>query len=230
MLQDITWILKYVIILINFYILYILYQKKKKTREQRKDENKNKQILLLTAHPDDEMMFFYPLIKYLKSEGFGIHVLCMTYGQLGAEKASETRKREFEKVMKSLSLSNYKIVNEARLLDSMYVEWNMKIIGEVVDEYVEQHKINCIFSFDEFGVSGHCNHCSLAHFLNTKLQDYKKKEIKIYMLESVNLLRKYFIPLDILCILLLEIVNVFGIIIKGKEIYDFFIFFNFDFR
>ena len=230
MLEDITWMLKYIIILINFYILYILYKKKQKGKPKRLEENKNKQILLLTAHPDDEIMFFYPLIKYLKSEGFSIHILCLTYGQLGKDKSSKIRKEEFQKVMKTLSISKFKIVNSPEILDSMQMKWDNKEISKYVDKYILDEKINCVFSFDKYGVSGHCNHSDLSLFLHTKLEEYKKKNIKIYMLETVNIVRKYFILVDIVCLILIELVNVLGIVIKGNEIFNFFMFVNFDIR
>ena len=230
MLEDITWILKYLIILMNFFILYILYKKKKEGKTERVQQNKGKQVLLLTAHPDDEVMFFLPLLEYLTSEGFSIHVLCMTYGRLQQDPSSEIRKKEFEKVMQALSISQYQIVDSPRIRDSQDTSWDSEDLGSVVDKYVLEHKINCVFSFDKGGISGHCNHCDLFKFLETRAAKYKAKNVKIYSLETVNILRKYVLVFDGLWIVFLEFINVLGIIIKGKEVFDYFMFFNLNFR
>ena len=214
----------------NFYILYILYQKNQKKRPKRLEENKKKQVLLLTAHPDDEIMFFYPLLKYLISEQFSIHVLCLTYGQLGKDPASEVRKKEFEKVMNTLSIKNFQLVNSSKLKDSQDIQWDMEEIGTHVDKYVKENSINCVFSFDRDGISKHCNHSDVSLFLDTRLKKYEERNIKIYMLESVNIIRKYVILVDLIYIMLIEFVNVFGIIVRGKEIFNNFMFFNLDFR
>ena len=212
----------------------MLFQKNKLKKLEERKTNIKKNVLLLTAHPDDETMFFLPLVKYLLKENYNLHVLCLTFGQLQNDISSSKRKAEFEKVMNNLNIKKYEILNLEKegLYDSNKTQWDNKITNKYCTEYINKQKINVVFSFDQYGVSGHNNHIALYNFLHAFKQNTENKNneiIKLYVLESVNILRKYFIPVDITVLLMKEFINVLYLSILGKELFDSFIFLNFEF-
>ena len=233
MLGSLTWLLKYSILLVNCFILYLLYKRNSAQKKKLRKKNSGKKILILTAHPDDETMFFFPLIQYLKKEEFEIHVLCMTQGRLDQETSSSTRKFEFKAVMQSLDIKTYDILNlEAKgISDSQNGnKWDLDVVYEQVAQYVEQNGINCVFTFDFHGVSGHCHHSWVSEAVQIQKDILQQKSIKIYLLRSVGIFRKYLLLWDLLCLLAVEFINVLGLAFLGKEIWPQFIFVNFNWR
>lgn len=78
------------------------------------------------------------------------------------------------------------------LIDGMKEEWCLKTIQGYVREYANEKNIKAIFTFDKKGVSGHKNHISINSAMKTlEVKSDTEGSIKIYYLESVNILRKY---------------------------------------
>ncbi|KAI9277363.1 putative N-acetylglucosaminyl-phosphatidylinositol deacetylase [Sporodiniella umbellata] len=153
-------------------------------------------VLLLTAHPDDECMFFGPTLTALHSLKSQVHVLCLSTGN--AEGLGSLRKKELVKSCQTLgiSASRVKCVDHPSLKDSMQIYWDPTIISDHIKSYVEKEKINTIITFDNYGVSGHTNHraCNLGA---KQFVDGEAKDIGLYTLTSISLLRKYIGVLDL---------------------------------
>lgn len=84
------------------------------------------------------------------------------------------------------------------LPDDQTVQWPTDIVAESILQHVENYKINAVVTFDKHGVSRHKNHISLyfaiaAMCIEKKVPSY----CKLYVLESVNIIRKYFQLLDL---------------------------------
>ncbi|EGZ24541.1 hypothetical protein PHYSODRAFT_325650 [Phytophthora sojae] len=115
-----------------------------------------------------------------------------------------------------LSRGNFDGLGDIRLRDGMKNQWDVAHIAAIVTEYMEKHKIDAVFTFDDYGVSGHANHiathygvkravreqqekCSAAVADGEDNADSKTEKTKVvrgWALESTNILRKYVGLLD----------------------------------
>ncbi|XP_076236684.1 phosphatidylinositol glycan anchor biosynthesis class L [Calliopsis andreniformis] len=158
-------------------------------------------ILLVTAHPDDEVMFFGPLVYWVtRSKASEIYLLCLTTG------GNKRRKEELWNCTKILGIpeANVTIIMSTELPDDQNVQWPTEVVAECILQHVESYKINAVVTFDKHGISRHKNHISLyfaiaALCIEKKVPSY----CKLYVLESVNIIRKYVqlldLPLSLLC-------------------------------
>ena len=157
--------------------------------------------LIVFAHPDDETMFFMPTIVMLRQAGVEIHLLCLSNG--GYDGLGTVRTKEFERVAKSIGVSHVKVAVDKELSDGPH-EWNPEAVGRAVSNYQSQYKtINAIFTFDAYGVSGHPNHISVYRGIHL-LRSGGTLPFPVFYLRSVNIFRKYLVPLDFLITLSIE--------------------------
>jgi N-acetylglucosaminylphosphatidylinositol deacetylase len=158
-------------------------------------ELKGKRIMIVTAHPDDEVMFFTPFINYFKH--FDISLLCLSNGN--AEGLGKVREKELEKACKYLGVKRFEVFDSPLLPDGMDKHWDPEEIIKVITKYIEKYQIDCIFTFDKHGVSGHTNHISIRSAVSI-LKSSKTplvSNISYWELESTGILRKYIGILDI---------------------------------
>ncbi|XP_043501755.1 N-acetylglucosaminyl-phosphatidylinositol de-N-acetylase isoform X1 [Polistes fuscatus] len=152
-------------------------------------------ILLVTAHPDDEVMFFGPIIYWVtQSKISNLYLLCFSSG------GDKRRKKELWNCAKLLGIpeANVTIIMSSELPDSQFIQWPVDVLAESILHYIESYKINAVITFDKHGVSKHKNHISLyfaiaALCIEKKVPSY----CKLYVLESVNIIRKYVQLLDL---------------------------------
>ncbi|XP_051117309.1 probable N-acetylglucosaminyl-phosphatidylinositol de-N-acetylase [Andrographis paniculata] len=134
------------------------------------DGGGKKNVLLVIAHPDDESMFFAPDIGYLISQGHNLHVLCISTGN--ANGLGDTRKEELYLASAVLKIST----QQAKVLDHPGLQ---------------------IINFDDFGVSGHCNHRDVHRGVRELLHKVSDRHLEAWALASNKILRKYIGPVDI---------------------------------
>ncbi|XP_014467558.1 PREDICTED: N-acetylglucosaminyl-phosphatidylinositol de-N-acetylase isoform X2 [Dinoponera quadriceps] len=152
-------------------------------------------LLLVTAHPDDEVMFFGPLVYWLtRSKVTKVYLLCLSMG------GDKRRIDELWASAKILGIpeANITIIISSELPDDQTVQWPIDEVAESILQYIEIYKINAVVTFDKHGVSRHRNHISLyfaiaALCIEKKVPPY----CKLYVLESVNIIRKYIQLLDL---------------------------------
>ncbi|KAK3231982.1 hypothetical protein Dsin_003863 [Dipteronia sinensis] len=154
-------------------------------------------VLLVIAHPDDESMFFSPTINYLISRGHNVHILCMSTGN--ADGIGNIRKDELYHACAVLKipLKQVKVLDHVDFQDGFGKLWNRNLMAKIVEEEVIAHAINLILTFDNYGVSGHCNHRDVHHGICNFLSKTSGRDIETWELISTNILRKYIGPLDI---------------------------------
>ncbi|XP_057655467.1 N-acetylglucosaminyl-phosphatidylinositol de-N-acetylase [Diorhabda carinulata] len=164
-----------------------------------REPRNSKRILFVIAHPDDECMFFGPTILYFtKKEDCTVYILCLSTGRnygMGV-----TRKKELYKACNELGIppQNIFIHNHTLLPDAMDVRWPTDVISDIVLNYIERFSITTLVTFDRYGVSLHNNHCSIYYAVANLILDHKlPRGCGVYVLDSTNIIRKYWLLMDI---------------------------------
>ncbi|KAF7811065.1 N-acetylglucosaminyl-phosphatidylinositol de-N-acetylase-like isoform X1 [Senna tora] len=166
-------------------------------------------VLLVIAHPDDESMFFTPTINFLTSRGHNVRMFCLSIGD--ADNKGNVRKQELYQACATLKvpMQQVKVVDHPDLQDGFGKVWNHNILANLVKEEIRRHTIDMIITFDNYGVSGHCNHRDVHYGVRTSvnsfsygisrklLHDNPYGDIEAWELVSTNILRKYSGPIDI---------------------------------
>ncbi|XP_050209511.1 uncharacterized protein LOC126660192 isoform X2 [Mercurialis annua] len=156
-----------------------------------------KNVLLVIAHPDDESMFFSPTINYLISRGHNVHILCLSIGN--ADGIGNTRKHELYQACAVLKvpLQQVKVLDHPKLQDGFGQVWDHSLLENIIEEEVSGHNINVVITFDNYGISGHCNHRDVHYGILKLLNGNRQANIETWELVSTNILRKYSGPIDI---------------------------------
>ncbi|KAK9927570.1 hypothetical protein M0R45_024751 [Rubus argutus] len=154
-------------------------------------------VLLVVAHPDDESMFFTPTINYLTSRGHNVHILCLSIGD--ADGAGNTRKEELYQASAILKVPHQqvKILDHPDFQDGFGNVWNRNLLAKIIEEEVVSHGIDLIITFDNYGVSGHCNHRDVHYGVRKFLLAPSQRNFEAWELVSTNIFRKYSGPVDI---------------------------------
>ncbi|XP_050313842.1 N-acetylglucosaminyl-phosphatidylinositol de-N-acetylase [Anthonomus grandis grandis] len=165
------------------------------TREMRNA----KRVLFVTAHPDDEVMFFGPsIMHYVQKPNCTVYLMCLSSGKnYGMDKVRTNELYESCKIL-GIKEENIFVHNNTDLPDAMDVRWPLEIIAKHVIHTVEAFNITNIVTFDRYGISGHQNHCSIYYAIaNLILDEELPKTCGVFVLETVNIVRKYGLILDI---------------------------------
>ncbi|XP_003738911.1 N-acetylglucosaminyl-phosphatidylinositol de-N-acetylase-like [Galendromus occidentalis] len=159
--------------------------------------------LLVTAHPDDESMFFAPFIAWETSRGSIVHLICLSDGNFDGQ--GSLRRGELTAACHELGLPQefLHLIDSPHFRDDPKASWEPEEILRIIVKYCGEHEIDAVVSFDSHGVSGHRNHTSIFHALATLSRNPSFRPC-IYTLESVSILRKYFLLFDTLCTMLWE--------------------------
>ena len=157
---------------------------------------KGKKICLLIAHPDDESMFFGPLLCHLAKIDCQVFILCMTRGNYYNQ--GSRRVQEMHLACRHMFNHSYdlRIIDEDdKIPDHSTKKWDEKLATTLISAYLKENLIQTIVTFDQFGISGHPNHCSLNKLVNKC--EYLPF-VEIWQLVTVNRARKYIPLLDLI--------------------------------
>ncbi|KAI3455155.1 hypothetical protein Pfo_011818 [Paulownia fortunei] len=159
--------------------------------------SQRRNVLLVIAHPDDESMFFAPVINYLISRGHNLHVLCMSTGN--ADGMGSIRKEELYLASAVLKIptQQVKILDHPDLQDGFGKAWNWNLLASIIDNETCTYSIDLIITFDDYGISGHCNHRDVHQGVRKLLHDASGRHLEAWELVSTNIVRKYIGPVDI---------------------------------
>ncbi|KAI9465661.1 LmbE-like protein [Lactarius psammicola] len=172
-------------------------------------------ILLLTAHPDDETFFFGPtLTSLIPSSGVSlspnpespihpnsvpfthpqVYSLCFSVGN--ADGLGYIRRRELRDSLDVIGVAEDKrwVLDKNEFQDNITARWNASLIAATVYDFISDHDISIILTFDSYGVSGHPNHCSLYHGVSELLAMSPasfKYPLAAYSLASKSVVTKY---------------------------------------
>ncbi|KAG5575335.1 hypothetical protein H5410_055469 [Solanum commersonii] len=100
-------------------------------------------VLLVIAHPDDESICQFPtygsslqpLIICLQED-----VICTYYA------------------CQQVPQKQVKVLDHPDLQDGFGKSWNSKLLSKIIKEEIVNCAIDLVITFDNYGVSGHCNH------------------------------------------------------------------------
>ncbi|RLN80022.1 hypothetical protein BBO99_00004818 [Phytophthora kernoviae] len=104
-----------------------------------------------------------------------------------------------------LSSDHVQVLEDPKLQDGMESQWDVPHIAAIVAAYVDKHSIDVVFTFDDYGVSGHANHIATHFGVKRALQQQQErcnaaesdeKIVRGWGLESTSLVRKYVGILD----------------------------------
>ncbi|NWU92874.1 PIGL acetylase, partial [Upupa epops] len=113
----------------------------------------------------------------------------------------EIRKKELEQscCLLGIPACDVTVIDHRDLPDNPAVEWDRQLLASFVLQHIEANNINLVVTFDAGGVSGHANHIALYTALSSFeiLLLFLCIGCRVFVLESVNLLRKYLSVLDV---------------------------------
>ena len=155
-------------------------------------QRKSKRALIVTAHPDDECMFFGPTI-IARPATEELFLLCLSIGNFYGD--GRLREKELDEACRELDVIRIELNNEDLFQDTPEEWWDEQRIAEIVVKSIEKHDIDCVITFDDYGISGHINHRSIYRAL--PLVKQKLPTLKILCLESISIFRKYLSILEL---------------------------------
>ncbi|XP_028070329.1 probable N-acetylglucosaminyl-phosphatidylinositol de-N-acetylase isoform X4 [Camellia sinensis] len=179
-------------VIVSFFVLWIasLCKILHKTRSSSKATFLNnggaglrrKNALLVMAHPDDESMFFTPTINYLTSRGHNLHIVCISTGN--ADGMGNIRKEELYQASAVLKvpLQQVKILDHPDLQDGFGKVWSCDLLARIIEEEILSHAIDLIITFDNYGVSGHCNHRDVNQGIRKLLRATAERDLEAWEL------------------------------------------------
>ena len=158
--------------------------------------NSGQNVLIVTAHPDDETMFFGPTIISKLNQNINISneksktnvfLLCFSNGNYYG--IGKQRTEELEECCRVLDIKKVSVIEDNRLEDMPNQWWDQSLVRQYIIDFVENHGIDCVISFDDYGISGHINHRVLYRVLS-ELKSLRT-DLHFYCLQSISILRKY---------------------------------------
>ncbi|KAJ8957998.1 hypothetical protein NQ318_002000 [Aromia moschata] len=185
----------YIVICITLYYCIVKW----KLFVYNRDPRNAKRILFIIAHPDDECMFFGPtILNFTKRDNCLVYLMCLSTGRNYG--MGSIRKNELYNSCKVLGIKpcNIFIHNHSNLPDAMDVRWPTELLSRLISQYIDSLNITTVVTFDRYGVSNHCNHSCIYYAVASLILDRRlPRGCGVYVLETVNILRKYWLLLDI---------------------------------
>lgn len=168
-----------------------------------------KSILIVTAHPDDECMFFAPFILSALAQGVTVNLFCLSHGEAGLPPSpslpppsskpgnkkkqgrNNVRVKELKEATMVLGIHWHMAISDLELPDGMHKEWPIEKVQSLVSVLAQESQIEAIVTFDKHGISGHANHRSLAKLKTVYRNSKGMKNVQVWHLETVSMLKKY---------------------------------------
>jgi N-acetylglucosaminylphosphatidylinositol deacetylase len=159
-------------------------------KEIKKDISSTKTVLLIIAHPEDELSYWSPTIRTLINYNIKLKILCLSLkNNKRCQKIfkDEENSKNFKEISKILKLEDNKL--------NTISSYEPDVISNEIKKFLDDNNdIGTILSFDENG-AGNAEHANcyegLELFLKNNREEIKKKEIKIFLLDSFNIFFKY---------------------------------------
>ncbi|GJJ10472.1 hypothetical protein Clacol_004698 [Clathrus columnatus] len=147
-------------------------------------------------------MFFGPTLTSLlmknsdDRESVILYSLCLSTGN--SEGLGHVRRNELSASLDVLGIppSKAQVIDHPHLQDNITQLWDIDLISNVVNDFINQHDINIIITFDDKGISGHPNHIALPggvlRLLNKNKNNHPPyRSLRLFTLITTPLLPKY---------------------------------------
>ncbi|KAK3032674.1 hypothetical protein RJ639_036738 [Escallonia herrerae] len=87
----------------------------------------------------------------------------LTVTQSNADGMGNIRKQELLQASAVLKVpvDQVKILDHPDFQDGFVKVWNCNLLADFIEEEMQNHVVDLIITFDDYGVSGHCNHRNL---------------------------------------------------------------------
>lgn len=196
--MEYSWWLSFTVFVVSVLLLFYLFVCNVCRLRTRKNIGAVGRVLLVIAHPDDECMFFGPTVLGLLQRKCELYILCLSNGNYYSQ--GSERKEELRSSCLSLGIpsENLIIVQHSNMPDDPECMWNSNLVGRIVQKYVKCLGIDSVITFDQSGVSGHLNHIAVHKgVVGILKKDLAPAGCRLFVLESVNKLRKYVGLLDV---------------------------------
>jgi len=154
-------------------------------------KNRNKIHVFVTAHPDDESLFFLPTLYGLKQEqqldaNSPIWLLCLSTGNYDG--LGVIRTRELQNVCERiLQIPLLLVDQETDIPDHPTQSWPPDVTARIILQTLRDQVLRTtrttkndettefiLYTFDEYGVSGHLNHCDTFRAVQYLFQNQTK--------------------------------------------------------
>jgi N-acetylglucosaminylphosphatidylinositol deacetylase len=181
-MEDLLTIAKPFILLLNAFIfltgIILIANARSSLKPLEEGKNghplKKKRVILVTAHPDDESMFFLPLIHAFHHDNqhtkWEIFLLCLSRGNFDGLGVIREQEMKTCGTFLGLQEKNIFVLEDPKLQDGMQNKWDPNHIAEIVTSFTQEHDIEVVFTFDNYGISGHPNHIAVYHGVQRAIQ------------------------------------------------------------
>ncbi|KAK4352659.1 hypothetical protein RND71_028177 [Anisodus tanguticus] len=164
-------------------------------------------VLLVVSHPDDESIFLDNQ-ESITDTNFQYFVSALSHCiEIGnADGMGNVRNEELylASIVLKVPQKQVKVLDHPDLQDGFGKSWNSKLLSKIIKEEFVNCAVDLVITFDNYGVSGHCNHQDVHQGVRKLLQDTSHKEVEAWelvssslVLVSTSILRKYSGPVDI---------------------------------
>lgn len=101
-----------------------------------------------------------------------------------ADGMGNIRKEELYRacVILKVPLHQVKILDHHDMQDGFGQKWNLDLLAKIVEEEVSTHSIDSIITFDNYGISGHCNHRDVHHGIHKMLCETSQGNVEAWEL------------------------------------------------
>ncbi|KAG9153629.1 hypothetical protein Leryth_008562 [Lithospermum erythrorhizon] len=93
--------------------------------------------------------------------------------------------------------NHVKVLDHPDLQDGFGSTWNSDVLAKIISKEIDMQSIDLIITFDNYGVSGHCNHRDVHQGVIRSLHEESMRNVEVWELVSTNILRKYSGAIDI---------------------------------
>lgn len=139
-------------------------------------------ILFIYPHPDDETMGSGGLIQKLsRNKKFDVHVISLTRGEKGKElknlpdsELAEIRTKEFTNAVTILGAKQFEIWN----YPDGKIEASEQEIKKQLLQYIEEHEIDTVVTYERTGIYGHKDHVALSRYVHDISK--RNKQLKVF--------------------------------------------------
>lgn len=83
------------------------------------------------------------------------------------------------------------VIDDPELQDGFESVWPLDLVATKVSEYIHRTALGTVFTFDDYGISGHPNHIAVHHGVRQAISFTENQPIRGYQLISSGAFQKF---------------------------------------